>query len=220
MRETPSIAAVLQETQRLSLGAWKSAAAIWLILVGTYALAELTLGPDVIGFAYGALGLLSLYLQLFLTSAALSCALPDFKFEWQSPTNGRFPAIFLLSLLWLFGVVAGLALLIVPGLVLLVRWTLSVPILLAEDTTAAESLRRSWHLTQRHWKVATLVFVLGFAPLVPAVAIDLQYPADGPPPISMALVTNILFATASVLSWLMFCALYALITSQGRNLSA
>ena len=220
LAEQPSLAAVLAETERLALSVWTSATVIWVFLVFAYAAAELTLVWEVLGLAYFVLGLISLYLQLFLTAAALSFALPGYRFDRSNPTKGRLPSMFLLSVLWLFGVTGGLLLLIIPGLILLARWNLSAPVLLAEDSTAARSLGRSWELTRRHWKVTTATLVIGLAPLVPAFAIDLQYPDDGPPTIAMALASNMLFATASVLSWLLMCALYALITSPERKLTA
>lgn len=220
LAEQPSLAAVLVETERLALSVRTSALAIWMFLVVAYATAELTLVWEVLGFAFLVLGLISLYLQLFLTAAALSGALPDFHFDRSNPTKGRLPSMVLLWILWLFGVTGGLLLLIIPGLILLVRWNLSAPVLLAEDSTATQSLRRSWELTRRHWKVTTATLVIGLAPLVPAFAISFQYPDDGPPTIAMALASNMLFATASVLSWLLICALYALITSPKPRLTA
>ena len=213
MAESPTLGAVLAETGRLALNVRTSAIAIWTFLVVAYAAIELLLDWEALGFAYFVLALFSLYLQLFLTAAALSFALPDFQFNRSNPTRGRFPSMSLLSILWLLGVTVGVFLLVIPGLILMVRWNLSTPVLLAEDSTASQSLGRSWELTRRHWRVATAILVIGLAPLAPGSAISFYYPDDGPPTIAMALASNALFATASVLSWLLMCALYALITS-------
>ena len=212
MAEKPSLAAVGAETGRLALRVWTSAIAIWTFLVVAYATVELTLAWEMLGLVHFIFALISLYLQLFLTAAALSCALPNFQINPANPTRGRFPSMFLLSILWLLGVTGGLLLLIIPGLVLMTRWTLSAPVLLAENATASQSLGRSWELTRRHWKVTTATLVIGMTPLIPAFVITLRYPDDGPPTIAMALASNMLFATASVLSWLLMCGLYALIT--------
>ena len=221
MSESVSVASVIVQVIRLAAGARATTVIVWLTLTIPYLLADLMFEPELIMLAYLVLGLISLYLQLLLTSAALSCALPDYKFDPQKPTRGRFPSIFLLSLISLLAVAAGLLLLVVPGLILLARWSVSAPILLAEDLSVMDSLRRSWELTRPHWKQALIIALLCLALFVPAIFASLQYPDFGSPSLGLALATNGLFATASVLGWLLVTALYVLIipaaSPEGRS---
>jgi hypothetical protein len=70
-------------------------------------------------------------------------------------TSARFAALFGLNFLSTIAIVAGLVVLVAPGLFLVVRWSLSVPILLGPDEPGIiESLRRSWRETQgRFWPI-------------------------------------------------------------------
>jgi hypothetical protein len=96
-------------------------------------------------------GLLNLYLQLFATARALDLmgAMPA---DWRraDATEGRFPSAFLASFLSVLAILLGLALLIVPGIVLMALWGVWMPALLAERLGATEALRRSWRLVRPH----------------------------------------------------------------------
>ena len=57
------------------------------------------------------------------------------------------------------GFVLGLILLIIPGLLLVARWSLASPLLVGEHKGAVEAIRESWELTRGH-TVALLLAVL------------------------------------------------------------
>lgn len=76
------------------------------------------------------------------------------------------------------GILLGLALLVVPGLYLLTRWSLLVPVIVLEDRRAGESFSRSSELVKGHgWEVFAVVattLVLGI--LVRSIVIALLAP--------------------------------------------
>jgi hypothetical protein len=79
----------------------------------------------------------------------------------------RYGAYFGLSLLSGLGIVLGIVLLVIPGIVLLVRWLPAYAILLSEDTDVPEALSQSWERTRsQFWPVLAavlLVLLLGAA---------------------------------------------------------
>jgi membrane-anchored glycerophosphoryl diester phosphodiesterase (GDPDase) len=59
-------------------------------------------------------------------------------------------------------VVIGFVLLIVPGVILLTRFTVAIPALVIEDRKGTDSINRSWNLTKGHfWHVLGTIFVAG-----------------------------------------------------------
>lgn len=150
----------------------------------------------------------SLYLQALLTAAALGL-------DPIRTASRRFPAIFGLSLLFGIGIVFGLVLLIIPGLLLLVRWSLSLPVLLGEESGVTESLRRSWELTAEHWMLAlavTSVLLLAWTPLL---VLALLAPDQMAAPVVIAL--NLYNSLAIAFQWLLVAALYRRLCGQGHS---
>ena len=152
-----------------------------------------------------------LYVQLYITGVALSEAnLAGYEYDARSPTRGRFASAFGQTIIYTFGVIAGLALLIVPGLILLVRWSVCLPALLAEDLTIGESLKRSWDLTSRNWTpigIVELIIVLLW--VVPAGFLIMLYPDFDAPNVSTAFFVNGLMSFTAVAAWFVTVALYA-----------
>ena len=211
MPERPSFKNVLRTAASI-LGKTRGAAVtVWAFVALSYSVADLTLEVPILGFVLGTLGLITLYLQLLLTSFALWAEIPDYAFAARGPTKGRFPSAFLVSIIFSVGVLAGLVLLIIPGIILMARWNLAYPILLAEDARAAGSLRRSWELTVSYSKLSIQVALIELVAFAPAIGLSLLYPEYGRPNPALVLSTNGLFATASVFVWLLNVALYSLI---------
>lgn len=91
----------------------------------------------------------------------------------------RFWAYIGQSLLAGLGFIVGLVFLIVPGLVLLARWSAAPGLLIGEQQGAIEALRESWELTRGH--TGTLIgaiLILIFAFILAAVAI-VPFMVDG-----------------------------------------
>ena len=78
-----------------------------------------------------------------------------------SPSFGRilpFLGIYILSAL---GIGFGFVLLIVPGLILIVRWVAVLPVVLAEDRPAMDSFGDSWEMTRGHfWSILGAIVIL------------------------------------------------------------
>lgn len=82
----------------------------------------------------------------------------------------RFGAYFGLSLLSGLGIVLGLIVLVVPGIVLIVRWLPAYAILLSEDTGVTDALSQSWDRTRsQFWPVLAAVLIVLVLGLVAAV---------------------------------------------------
>lgn len=79
----------------------------------------------------------------------------------------RFGSVIWVSLLVGLAVGIGFILLIIPGLILLVLLSVSIPSLVVEDRRGTEAMGRSWNLTKSHfWHVAGVIVVgwlIGFA---------------------------------------------------------
>lgn len=64
------------------------------------------------------------------------------------------------------GILVGLLLLVIPGVVALVRWSMAVPIVLSERNGAMNALRESWYRTEGHfWPILGLLLII-YAPLL------------------------------------------------------
>ena len=75
-------------------------------------------------------------------------------------TSRRLPDLVISALVTTLGIVLGMLALIVPGLILLARWALVVPLIVLDDASWREALRRSNELVRgRTWSVIC-VFVL------------------------------------------------------------
>jgi hypothetical protein len=153
-------------------------------------------------------GVISFAFQYLLTVSALQKLglIPDDRPRRRvSATLGL---CFVTGLVTLLGFI-----LIVPGLVLLVRWSLSVPILIAEEVGVFEAIRRSWRETrERSWRILGVLLVV-YGPLVLAFAAALGMVASGGDPapgldIPTALL-DVTLAAVSVVAWHAAVAIYA-----------
>lgn len=122
------------------------------------------------------------------------------------------------ALLGTLGMMGGLVLLIVPGLYVAARWSLSNPLIVGEEYHAIESLKESWRRTQSSaWPIVGCFVVVGlllalamavFAGvlLVPSVE------AAGEGSLIEALTANSLGAVFSVILAVLSTAIYGLIS--------
>lgn len=77
--------------------------------------------------------------------------------EGMIENEGAFASYFGVSFLSGLGVLAGLVLLIVPGLYLMARWSLASAMVVAQGLKATDAMRASWQATQGFvWKVVLL----------------------------------------------------------------
>lgn len=112
----------------------------------------------------------------YVLTAALSYATAT-DLNDERPTFGKALAtglrsllpLLLLALVSVIGIYGGMLLLIVPGLILLVAWSVAAPALVCERLGVFASLGRSQQLTKGwRWRIFFLFLVGGFISLIPA----------------------------------------------------
>jgi hypothetical protein len=78
-------------------------------------------------------------------------------------TRPLLPGLIAAGLAAVLGVVCGLVLLVIPGLVLMTRWILFVPVIVLEKKPAGKALNRSWNLVKgSSWSMFALMLVTIF----------------------------------------------------------
>lgn len=123
---------------------------------------------------------------------------------------GRAGSYVLLSIVTSLAIMLGFLLFVLPGLYLLARWSVAVPIVIAEGAKMGEALTASWDRTQG--KAAPICFallVVGTGLLVSAALDYLYVPDYGPPPLIPTLVSNLLGFGSNVLAWFLAMAIYS-----------
>lgn len=210
MDERLQLGSVVRDATRLAADARHSVAAAILVGTGLFTLIDVLLEPMDALRAMAAASLIVLYLQLLVTARALQArGQTSHGFDPRWPTMGRYPRAFAISIVSTIAVLAGLLLLLIPGLVLFLRWSLAYPAMLAEDEGVGGSLRRSWDLTRNRWPL-----LLGYGALIlllwgAALALQLLlYPEVGPVPLVPALVSNSALMAAQIFGWLLSASLY------------
>ena len=132
-----------------SLAAWRAQSGLLLVAIAIDAVPQMMLEflPGGAMRASAFLSLLTLYLQLLLTirtTALIGAGPPGYTPDrW---TEGRYASAFLLSILTVLGSLAGFALLVVPGLLLLTLWSLALPALVC--ARQRPRMRAAVHSTQ------------------------------------------------------------------------
>ena len=134
----------------LRIAAWAAA------MIGLSLAVDATqIGWDNPGTGTFAIALLNLIAQYGLTKSILH------DLTGQVAERPRFFAFFGLGIVTTLGISLGTIALIIPGIVLLVRWSLAVPILLSADEEGVfKSLGRSWRETGPHFWAIFLVFLM------------------------------------------------------------
>lgn len=212
------LSAVLSETWRLCdrHAALAGASTIGPFLFGM--VVDLWPSPDVSAVLAFVLGLVAVYVQLLLVARSLrGLGLLPPHADPRRPTVGRYPSAVLLGIIYGLGVLAGLVLLIVPGLVLAFRWYVALPVMVAEEKRAAESLRRSWELTWGHALLLIPIGVLVVALWLAAILICIEYTRYYRIPLGLAALFNAVWAVTLVLTSLLSVALYARLAEHGHR---
>ena len=126
-------------------------------------------------FLWSMVALVITFLGVFLLQGALTLAIDDVRDgridtsigELFSRTRPHLGALAVAGVLAAIGITIGLILFIAPGLYLLTRWALIVPVIVLEDRSAGESFTRSNELTSgRRWAVLGIVLVTVVASFV------------------------------------------------------
>lgn len=129
--------------------------------------------------------------------------------------------VFGLNLLSGIAIIAGLLLLVVPGLMLLARWAVAIPSMMKEDLDMRGALRRSARLTQgSRWAIFWLgVIVWGSAVLILMVFVIARTLAGNADMegLSSNIVINLVFACATALSATIWAESYGVLAQGGTQ---
>jgi hypothetical protein len=122
----------------------------------------------------------------------------------------RLGALLGLLLLSQAAILLGVALLIVPGVMLAVRWVMCVPILIAEETGIVEALRRSWaETTGLFWPILLALLVI-YPPMVVGAATFEWLRRTGGDPMLSVVAQNLILYVCLAAGWCAAVAAYAL----------
>jgi hypothetical protein len=108
--------------------------------------------------------IISAALQAAILRAAAQATIGDPVDPEESYRFGfkRLGSVFLVSLLVGLAVAGGFILLIIPGVIFLVMFSVSVPVLIVENRRGREAMKRSWHLAKGHfWHAFGVIVVAG-----------------------------------------------------------
>jgi hypothetical protein len=106
--------------------------------------------------------IISAALQAAILRAAVRATIGDPVDPEESYRYGfkRLGSVILVSVLVGLAVAGGLILLIIPGIIFLVLFSVSVPVLIVEDRRGRAAMSRSWHLAKGHFWHAFGVIVV------------------------------------------------------------
>lgn len=137
---------------------------------------------------------------------------------WAQP--GRVASYVGLGIVTGLAIFAGLMLLILPGLYLYARWIVTTPLVVGEGARMGEAMARSWRRTARAGVPIAAALALVNLPFVASMVVMLYlYPAYGPAPLGVALLSNMLFFASSIASWYLAVAAHALLGGSGEDRS-
>jgi hypothetical protein len=129
--------------------------------------------------------------------------------DWIEARNGPprsfYPRAIGQGIVWFIAVMLGLALLVVPGVIILIRWSVALPVLLARDTGIIESLRFSWRITRGHALLISATFLITLIPFLAVMVISLLGDYRDPL-ISIAVESAV--SISIIAGWLVQIALY------------
>lgn len=126
-----------------------------------------------------------------------------------------------MSILMGLGLVLGIILLIVPGIILMVRWSAATGYLIGGRRGVTESLGASWEATKGHsWPIffAGLVMVIAYFVAAGSLGATIGLTLGGMGPV-VAIVTALVDSFGSVLSVAFGVAVYSLVAHDGEAVS-
>ena len=130
----------------------------------------------------------------------------------STPGHGGGGAFVLVGIVWTAGVGLALLLLVVPGIVLLVRWSAATPILLDEPVGVIESLQESWARTAGHAVPIAVSLVAAWGPVVASIVaatlLELQFSST-----SAALLISLALPLSQIAGWYVALAIHQLTRS-------
>jgi uncharacterized membrane protein YesL len=129
--------------------------------------------------------------------------------------GGRLWKLVAVSILTALGVGLGCLLLLVPGLVLMTRWGVSVPVAMLEDGNARDAMRRSREIVRGNgWNVFKVLFAVGV--LTGLVELPFGLVAAGSGPFGWWVATTIAAALTAPYAAHALTVVYYRLTQPGR----
>ena len=179
-------------------------AIVLLACLGTVVDSGLISDPGAAGVNF-LLSALTVAAQYWLTRALLD------DLEMTGSLRSRFPAFFFLGIASTIGILFGLVFLVVPGLILIARWSIAGPVLLAQDVGVFTALRRSWFFTAGcSWSIflsLVAIYLPAFGLAAVAIGIELYLPS----PLPATIAANVFLYVGIALGWHSAVAIYSLV---------
>ena len=155
------------------------------------------------------LSALTIVLQFWITVSLLD------DLGLRKATRRRFGAFFLLGIVTGFGLVFGFLLLIIPGVVLFVRWSIAVPAVVANDDGFADALAYSWRVTQPLFWPILCSFLIVYGPAGLAAGAGYILETDSSAELGTAII-ELSVNGALIVGWHVAIAIYAALQPDPR----
>lgn len=165
----------------------------------------------------GFIGLASIVPQVLLTERALLRQNLIENADFKRPTFAA--RAFGLSLISSLAIIAGLLALVIPGMLLLTRWSVSLPALITGNKSISASLQTSWSMTKDRFWFCLASIACAWVPAVIGIAF-LAVGYDVLPQLVCDTVFESLLSISILLSWFVAVALYAEIIHAKGDLTA
>jgi hypothetical protein len=163
----------------------------------------------------------SIFIQYWVTEKLLADRLP----ADLSMRHRRYGAIFGSGILIGIGVIVGLVFLIVPGVILLARWSMATPFIVVEEMSSTQAMSASWEASRPSQLTLCLLYlvygglfmlVLGGAGAFVAIG-----GANGVAEFGWVetIVTDVAASALSIVGWVLAAAIYRTAVPSSRGLS-
>ena len=179
------------------------------------ALAAMSIGGGMSDAGFGGSGMtflatvLSLLVQFWLVRSLLD----DLGLRFA--TGPRFAAFFGQGILVGIALLLGFLFLIVPAIILCVRWSISAPAVIAEDQSITAAMSESWRRTQGHFWAILIAFAVVYAPTLVGAILGTLFFEQG---LAGIAIFELLLNSGLIAGWHMAVALYAAL-GEHRNIS-
>lgn len=127
----------------------------------------LALGANEVLMPLGAKALVSFLVSFFVGYHVLEALLDNEGLLHDSHSGRRYLSYFGASLLAGLGMIVGLLFFILPGVLLIARWSVALSFVIGEGDRATEALRKSWEATRGStWSILAIYLIFGLGLLV------------------------------------------------------
>jgi hypothetical protein len=125
------------------------------------------------------------------------------------PDRPRFPAFFVMMLATTIGVLVGCVALVVPGIILMVRWSIASPLVIGSGRPIFDAIGESWRATKKSfWAIfAVFALVYGAAALVAMAGAAVEFGLRTDPLVGLTLL-NLGLVGGVTVGWYAAVAVY------------